>query len=224
MRFIIISILLFALILCSLFTGSAQAALFSDSHSDSISLTATNWSDVVTVPKFDPALGVLQSIVFDMEAMVNGVAGFENRDDNSATITLELIAIVTLKNPGGGNLLVTIPTASVTETVAFYDDNLDFTGSSGRTYSDLTDSETETFTSFAPADLALFTGLGDINLDVSAKGASSASGSGNLVLFFSTLASADITVNYLYIPEASTIFILVLGGVIVFRRPKSYSY
>ena len=196
----------------------SEAALIDISYNDSIPLSSTNWSDSITVPQFDPSLGDLVSVTFELTGTVEGDTGFESRDAEESTVTLDLIAILTLKRPDNSNLLVAIPTASETETVSAYDGTLDFAGSSGRTYDNLTDTQTETATTFNPADLTLFMGTGNITLPVTAKGASSATGSGNLVLFFSTNASADVEVTYSYIPEPATLVFLGLGSLFFLRR------
>ncbi|MFC1782405.1 choice-of-anchor E domain-containing protein [Planctomycetota bacterium] len=141
-------------------------------------MTQTNWSSSISIPKFepktipdfDPVFGSLDSITFTLTGQVQGNAGFESRDNTPATVTLDMSALIRLQRPDASDLWFSVPTASVTESVAAFDDVIDFAGYSGRTYTGLAQSTTSSVTTLLPSDLSLFIGSGNIILPVTAKG------------------------------------------------------
>ncbi len=200
--------------------GTAQANVPVICFSDTISLQNTNWSDSITVPKFDPSLGQLQRVIFTLSANVEGSAAFESLDAAPATVTMSLQAMVTLFRPDNTTLNVVIPTANTSDGATAFDGTMDFGGTSGKTYANLSamdDNQTDTT---AAADLALFTGAGTITLPVTAMGTSSGTGAGNLLLQFLTQAGAEVEVCYEYIPTPGSLALLGLGGLIIARRKR----
>ena len=62
-----------------------------------------DWSSAVTIPKFDPSLGVLNSITFRLSGTVQGSAQSENTSTSAGNdITLNLSASLQLFRPGSG--------------------------------------------------------------------------------------------------------------------------
>ena len=205
-------ILLF--IIVAVFSVSAAFA-GSVTYSDSISLSQTNWNSSVSIPKFDSSLGILTSIEFYLYGYVSGIAQFESLDASPATVTTNLSAMLKLTRPDNSTLVVSLPIASTTDNVTAYDGITDFNGTSGKTYSNLSANDTESFVSTLASDFALFTGTGNIVLPINALGTSSGSGAGNLLLQFNTFASADVIVKYNYdtpvIPEPASLVALLSG-------------
>ena len=200
---------------------SAPAAANTITYTDSIALDTTNWSDTVSIPKFNPTFGTLDSIKYTLTGHVEGTAKFENQDGAAATITMDLSSILKLQRPDLTTIVISVPVASTSDDVAAYDGVLDYAGTSGKTYSNLSNDLSENVTSSTAADIALFTGTGDIVMPVLATGASTGSGSGNLVLQFATAASANVEVVYTYtVPEPTTMGLLSLGGLALIRRRK----
>jgi hypothetical protein len=201
---------------------SASASAATISFSDSIPLSTTNWSSSVSVSKFDPSLGTLLGITFELSGHVEGGAKFESLDAAPATVTMDLAADIELQRPDLSTLVVSNPLVQTVDNVTAFDTVLDFGGTSGKTYTGLSADDTESAVSPPPAsDLVLFTGLGNISLPVEAEGASTGSGAGNLILQFNTSASADVKVTYEYepIPEPSTLGLLSMGiiGLLAWR-------
>lgn len=211
--------------LCALpmLVGAAASAT-SVSFNASVSPQSTNWTESLVFPKFDPSLGTLLSIDFMITGTVSGVAQFENLDAAPATITVNLAAQIKLQRPDLSNLVVVLPIASNTESVSAFDGIADYGGTSGRTYSTLNASVSDSATSSSPADIALFTAtfLGEtISLQASALGLSSGNGAGNLQLLFQTIAGADATVRYNYeIPTPGAVALFGLAGLAVARRRR----
>ena len=209
---------------------SANASMVT--YTDSIPMLQTNWSESVTIPKFnpaeipdfDPVLGSLDSIIFTLTGNIDGRAGFESRDNSTSTVTLDLSAIIRLQRPDSSDIWFSTPTVTRTDSVDPFDDIIDFAGDSGRTYENLIGSMTGSLTSSIPSDLILFTGSGNITLPVTAKGVTGGTGAGNLVLFFETKASADVEVAYEYtIPEPVTILFLAFGFLALLRRQRIWA-
>lgn len=167
-------------------------------HTASVPLSSTNWSDSITIPKFDLAGCYLDSVCFSLDGHVEGLAMFESLDAAPTTVTMNLQATIALERPDNTPLATVIPLAQTSDEVTAFDGVTDFAGTSGRTYSDLSGDETESACTTDPADFALFTGTGDITLPAEATGSSFGSGAGNLVLQFNTSASVGVTVTYYY--------------------------
>jgi hypothetical protein len=205
------------------FSVSAAVQAATVSFSDSIPVQPTNFSSSVSVSKFDPSLGTLLSIQFDLAGAVEGSARFESLDAAPATVTMNLSAQIALQRPDNSTLVVVLPLVQTVDNVTAFDGTIDFGGTSGRTYSGLSNSASNSFTSPPPiSDLALFTGLGNITLPVVATGMSSGSGAGNLILQFNTSAGADVMVTYTYepIPEPASLALLGFGMLTVLRRRR----
>lgn len=192
---------------------------------DTIPVASTNWSGNLSVPLFNPSLGSLISVDITLDGSVSGTAKYENLSASPATINLNLQATITLTKPDTSTLVQIIPLANISDPATAYDLTTDFDGDSGGTFSGLSGAASDSTTLTAPADLALFTGIGTISLPASATGASFGSGSGNLITQFSSSAGAGMTVKYNYsveVPEPGTLALLSGGLLIaaVRRRPR----
>jgi hypothetical protein len=193
------------------------------SYTDSVPVQRTNWSSSVTVPQFDPSLGTLDSIEFKLKGTVTGLARFESRDNGPTTVVMMLKAKVTLMRPDLSPLVVVLPLVQTSDNVTAFDGIIDFGGTSGRTYDnlsgDLTDSNV--LNPPGPVDLATFVGLGNVTLPATAEGMSFGSGSGNLVQQFMTNAGAEATVTYNYhVPEPGVLGMVLVGGLALFVRRR----
>ena len=176
--------------------GSALSATVE--YTDTVDLTITNWNDSVSFPLFDPALGTLLSVSFDLGGHVEGSARFESLDAAPTTVTMNLAAEIDLQRPDLSSLVTVLPLVATSDDVSAFDGVIDFLPTSGKTYDMLSADDMESSTTTNGTDLALFTGVGSIDLPCSAHGASTGSGAGNLILQFSTSASADVRVIYEY--------------------------
>lgn len=199
-----------------------QATADTIMFSDSVALQPTNFNSSVTVPKFNPALGTLTKVIFELSGHVEGQAKFESLDASPTMISMQLAAQVKLQRPDLSSLVIALPLAMTMDNASAFDGTMDFGGTSGKTYPALAGDDLEMSMTTAPVDLALFTGPGNIMLPVMATGASSGSGAGNLLLQFSTSASSDVTVTYEYtvIPEPATALLISLGAMGLFRRRR----
>ncbi|MCY2959439.1 MAG: choice-of-anchor E domain-containing protein [Planctomycetota bacterium] len=175
--------------------------------SDSIPLQSTNWNGTVSIPKFNPALGTLQSIQFTLSGNVQGTAKAESLDNGPTMVTTQFSANLTLTRPDNSVIVVTIPIANFNDSFTAFDGVIDFAGTSGITHPGINASDSDTVTSPPPpSDLVLFTGAGNITLPVVALGASIATGSGNLITQFTTQAQCTVNVCYTYEPNTPPVF------------------
>jgi hypothetical protein len=179
----------------------ASATTQTQTFSSSIPVTNTNWALSVSLPKFDPALGTLQTIALTLNGHIEGQAAVESTDASATQITTQFQANLTLARPDMSIIAVVIPQITNIVDLTPFDGTIDFAGSSGHTFPNLMQNASQTVTSPPPAsDLPLFTGTGNIVLPVTAVGTSVATGSGNVVTQFATRASAVVTVVYTFQP------------------------
>lgn len=189
-------------------------------YSDSIPFTATDWSSSVSIPQFNPALGTLDSITMTLTSRVRGSIRLESQDAAPALVNTALAADVELLRPDHSMFASGVPTVSNSDFLTAYDGVLDFAGTSGRSYLNLNQSDSDTLVILgSDLDAALFSGVGNVVLPVSAVGQSTADGAGNLLLIFNTQAAADVTVEYNYtVPEPATFALVGLGALLLRRR------
>ncbi len=178
-------------------SGTATADMIT--HTDSVPLTTTNWSSVLTIPRFDPAQGHLDAIGITLSGAVTGYVRFESLDGAPTGISSFLSADITLQRPDATVLAAITPSDARVDGVGAFDGLIDFGGSSGRTYTlNAEVSASDTLTN--GVDLALFSGSGDMMLPVLASAFSGAGGAGSLVASIMTSASAEAGVTYHYTP------------------------
>ena len=188
---------LFLLAICIILL---PAGSFADEiiYTQSVPLSTTNWNQTITIPKFNLDAPCLESVCFELNGHVEGLAKFESLDAAPATVGMNLQATITLQRPDNTPLVTVIPLAQTSDAVTAFDGTIDFLGTSGRTYDDLSGDANESGCTVDPADLLLFTGTGNILLPVEALGTSNGSGAGNLILQFNTSASVEVIVKYTY--------------------------
>jgi len=215
-------ILLVAIILATVcVSASADYVWFAFNGSLGPTDTLTGWTDTFTLPKFNPALGTLDSVEFTMVGNILGAGEAENTQPvKPAILTVSFTGALTLTRPDTTALVTVAPTTgTVTESVSAFDGVQDFLGTDTASFTGLVGTETGNLSDTLAADLALFTGAGDITL-----GIASAPGT---VLFESPfpghfknrilneLSSVNLKIKYLYapvvIPEPGSLALLALG-------------
>lgn len=204
----------------SVLGGASHAATLS--YTGSIPLTTTNWANSVSVQKFDPSLGTLNSVTVALKSGVSGDAKGESLDLGPATITLKLQAEVEASTASLGTIVAVLPVVDQVFNASAFDGTIDFAGTSGVSFIGLSamDSKSSVLTGASMAD---FIGLGSIGIDVAAVGTSVGTGAGNLITQFATQASADVTVTYDYAEAPAPVplpasGLLLAGGLLMLRR------
>lgn len=195
---------------------SAQAAVLEFDAAKA--LTTTNWSDTLSIGKFDSSLGDLTSIKFVLTGDVSGIGRAESLDSGASTVNLSLASTLTLQRPDGSTLVVANPVFSTSYQFTAFDGSIDFGGTSGAITGQVSNSASNSYTSSNVSDFALFSSVGGgfINLDLVAAGNSTGSGAGNLLTQFNTEAGGSVKVIYEYtavtaVPEPETYGMMLLG-------------
>lgn len=184
------------------FATSASAQIVETSDTASIPTMSTNWSESRSLNQFNPALGNLLKITLTTEGSVVGSVAFESLDATSSVVTLNWFSAIQVRRADNNDILATaMPQFAQVINVTAFDMVLDNGGTSGRTFPNLfeTDTQSQVFLPPFSADIMnLFVGAGSFDIDVDAIGSASATGPGNVVIQFTTSAAADITVTYEY--------------------------
>ena len=184
-------------------------------------LTPTNSSGVISLPKFDSSLGSLEAVLISLSGHVEGTARYESMNASPRTVTLKLAAQIDLKDDQNNLISSTLPLVSFTSAASAYDGVLDFGGTSGHTYANLSADNSAPLHNYTnPVDLAKFIGNDMLSFPLVATGTSTGTGPGNIVYQFSTATSASVEIQYTYAPapEPAGLAMLLLAAVRLRRR------
>lgn len=192
-----------AFYLALLFIGWTYGAAKAESlvYTDTVPFTRTDWVENMSIPQFNPTLGILTSVEMTLTGQVSGTVGVENRQANPVVVLVQEQAQQEITLPDNSNLIVGGIVISQSVALAASDGVIDFGGPSGTTLgvnAGIVGQNTWT----APATLAPFVGFGNVTLPVDATVAWTGGGSGNMILELNHFADATLTVRYEYaIPE-----------------------
>jgi hypothetical protein len=205
-------------------SGVANAASLSYTSSSNYEFTDII-DETLSVQKFDSSLGTLKGVTIQFTGDILGNAGFENRSPTQTQTAVNLSSQFSLQL-NNQSLLTFNPEYSSSYQVAKYDGVTDYGGTSGKTLSNLTATESATQSFTNTSFLQSFIGNGDIDFLFSAIANSLVTGSGNMRSYIDTYAKASIKVTYDYeavksVPEASTTFgIGVVAGLCLLSQRK----
>ena len=198
----------------AMIASAANAATTVTYDTNVISNTSTNWVDVLDFTRFNSAMGTLTSIKITLNGDLFGNSRAESLDASATTIELNLGAVITLRRPDNTTIVIVSPGISNSFNAGSFDETVDFGGTSGITFAEMSTSLDNSVTLTSAADLALFTGTGTLSAQTSATGNSQAVGSGNLVSSFETQAGAFASIAYTFnaaVPEPQSWALLLVG-------------
>lgn len=184
----------------------------------------TDFDTPVVFNLFDNTTGsVLESVMVELFARSSGSIQVENRSTTRASgVTAVLSTIITLQLPDGTTTLTATPSTTRTDSLSTFDGVVDYDGTSGVEFVNLTTNDYESLAISSPSLLALFTGIGQSQFLFEAIATSSVNGGGNLAILIDTFASADVRITYYYVSESQTLGLLLLGvGLMIARRYSS---
>jgi len=185
--------------LIALVTGGVLSA--SVAHAATIStsgvilLQGTNWSESITLDKFDPALGVLTAIKF----IYGGSSETRLQSELLAAGSISLQATVNLSFDIPGSIVIPL-LADAAHSADAFDGTVDFAGTSGF------DTGPAPITTIGSDSIVLaggfdpYLGVGSFNVMVSAIALAVINGS-DAISAIRTAADASITVEYTYTPD-----------------------
>lgn len=162
----------------------------------------TNSSILQQLPQFNPALGRLIGIDFQINGRITSQIRAENLDDEAAAIAGTVVGNILVTAQG---LQATVQTAANNQTfqAAAFDGVIDYAGASGVTFAMRTVTGSATASITSEADLAAYTGTGNMTITLMPRAQSAANGGGNLQAAINSTGGAQITVIYRYIPNNS---------------------
>ncbi len=159
---------------------------------------ATGWTDDLSVARFNPTLGTLESVNITLTGNEAASIGAANLDATAASVSATETATLTVALPNTADNLAVAPSVTGGMSLAGFDGSRSFTGPSGGVDQGLTataNGEVQLLTT----DLTPFIGTGTISLPLSAVGTSSLIGPGNLLTQLLDQAGANVTVSYTYL-------------------------
>ena len=205
-------------------------------YSNSISLTLTDWGPLnISLTQFNPALGTLNSVTFNISSTVSALIKFENLDTgNPNSITANLNFEVDFSAPDGSSDSLFFSDSSVNSGTLAANTNGGnpdgYTGADSFTTTATypADSNLRATDSFGSGvDFSYFMGAG--TFDLTADALATAQGStldDNFAALINTSADAQATVIYDYeaaqTPEPATFLIsgCSIFGLVLYRRKR----
>jgi hypothetical protein len=207
------------------FSAGAQATAGTTSDSDTTGLITTDFSNVLSVDQFDPALGTLNQVTLTVTGRLYGGGVFENLNgspvdssmryilDQSLDITQGLTALLGMTKTTDTTLTINVPA---------YDGTFDYGGTSGYTETPFDVTDDNVFTYTLTLDLAPFIGTGTVDFDAVADATATVYPANGVVCGTYSYAQATIEVVYDYtpVPEPATMCLAGIGAVALLLRKR----
>ena len=190
-----------ALLCLSLGLLATEARAASVSHTGTFALSpylngGTYNFPAASFPKFDLAGQCLTSVCVRVDGGLYGEIAFENYQLFPVTVNVSFTGTITLKRPDTTPVITVQPATSTSDNLPSFDGVLDYGGASGRTYTGVNPTRSDSLCLTSNADLALFSGAGTISLPASATDLSSQSGASSWSIGPKAYATVTVTYNY----------------------------
>ena len=124
------SILLLSLLAATLLPSVAEVDTIT--FCDSLPPKEGGWSDRHILPLFDPTMGELLRVDLSVDLVVTQDFQFENEGPAGATVDVDSVFELSITMPDSSNITAAA-TSSISEDLAGFDGEVDFSGPSGRT-------------------------------------------------------------------------------------------
>jgi len=154
-----------------------------------------NWTPA-SFPKFDLAGQCLTSVCVRVDGGLYGEIAFENYQNYPVTVNVAFTALISVKRPSFSPIITVQPLANTSDNLPSFDGVLDYGGASGRTYTGVNPTRSDSLCLTAASDLALFSGAGTIGLPAEAVNLSSQTGASSWSIGPKAYASVKVTYNY----------------------------
>lgn len=187
---------LLVVMICLLATSMYGISASEIGYTDSVSPTGSQWETDMSVPKFDPSAGELSAVEIHFNGLVSGLAEYESGEAKEADVTVIVGAEIELRRPDGTLLARITPDSQLDATLPAFDGELDFDGPSGQSVGEIDGTITKIIRLTDDADLALFSGNGEVLLPTIGSVRARVMGPGNFTSVVNAFASANITVRY----------------------------
>jgi hypothetical protein len=186
-----------ARVLTLLALASTSASAAQVSYTSTLSIKPTGWTNTVSLPQFDPALGTLLGVSLRVDSTFRSVSRVENTTPVPApqTVSGALGSLVTY-NPSALPLISVAPVVRFTNNLAAYDSLPDYGGSSGVSNARRVATATATQPQLPP--FTDFEGTSQVDLTLAATATGFCIGPANFLLAVTPEMGASITVIYDY--------------------------
>jgi hypothetical protein len=192
--------LLLAILALGSFLSLSAGGVETATYCDTLIISGHSLEDNHTLPLFDPGLGNLVRVDLTLDLEVQQNFSFENREPNSQDIDAESGAVLNIALPDKSSISANA-SSSVSEKLAAYDGEMDFSGQSGRTVEGVESKGSVGEQYPEPSDFVASFQNETISLPAEISFRSSSPGS---VVFSKTAdAESKICVTYTYEPRGS---------------------
>lgn len=171
------------------------------------------WSHPQTIPKFNPAIGTLNSVELRLTGHVRSTPRAENLDPAARTLTVGSTGQITVFNSDYSSaFLGNSPSVTTSYDATAYDGTTDYAGSGGTEGSGFVidpplSADGYATIQFQPGSVEFtsFVGTGDTTLGLIGEGVAVATGADTISFQISTEVGADLEVIYNYTPTDAAI-------------------
>jgi hypothetical protein len=146
---------------------------------------------------------MLEVVNITLTGDIHGSIAAENLGGAPAAFNFGQTAALSLSLPGSTFPLLLSLAVDSSGTLGAFDGSADLSGASAENNPDLAQSSTTTYSVMDADGLAAFAGSGTIDLGLSATGASTINGPGNLLTKLLAQAGAEVQISYTYLPDAA---------------------